>query len=165
MLSKLHVIIFFAKNLLFSFLNRMVTFSFLQPTNLVMSVLWILCKFSFMIIIRVSAQGQVLHWKLRNQDRSSAQGRSSIANSGTQAALLLGMDRCGSFQLLSAPHSLFSMWTDLKTEVTKNDSRRTMYHYATRNVTPQFPLALRNASQNGTFRRARGNWGVTLRVA
>ena len=41
-------------------------------------------------------------------------GRSSTANSGTQAAVLLGMDRCGSFPLLSAPHSLFSIWTDLK---------------------------------------------------
>ena len=41
-------------------------------------------------------------------------GRSSIAYSGTWAAVLLGMDRCGSFPLLSAPHSLFSIWTDLK---------------------------------------------------
>ena len=32
----------------------------------------------------------------------------------TQAAVLLGMDSCGSFPLLSAPHSLFSIWTDLK---------------------------------------------------
>ena len=29
-------------------------------------------------------------------------------------AVLLGMDRCGSFPLLSAPHSLFSIWPDLK---------------------------------------------------
>ena len=41
-------------------------------------------------------------------------GRYSTANSGTQAAVLLGMDRCSSFPLLSAPHSLFSIWTDLK---------------------------------------------------
>ena len=41
-------------------------------------------------------------------------GRSSTTNSGTQAAVLLGMHRCGSFPLLSAPHSLFSIWTDLK---------------------------------------------------
>ena len=27
---------------------------------------------------------------------------------------LLRMDRCGRFPLLSAPHSLFSIWTDLK---------------------------------------------------
>ena len=33
-------------------------------------------------------------------------GRSSTANVGAQAAVLLGMDRCGSFPLLSAPHSL-----------------------------------------------------------
>ena len=33
-------------------------------------------------------------------------GRSSTANSGIQAAVLLGMDRCGIFPLLSAPLSL-----------------------------------------------------------
>ena len=41
-------------------------------------------------------------------------GRSSIANSGTWVAVLLGMNRCGSFPLLSAPHSLFIIWTNLK---------------------------------------------------
>ena len=41
-------------------------------------------------------------------------GRSSTANSGTQAAVSLGMARCGSFPLLSTPHSLFSIWTDLE---------------------------------------------------
>ena len=41
-------------------------------------------------------------------------GKSSTANSGTQAAVLLGMDKSGSFPLLSAPHSLFRIWTDLK---------------------------------------------------
>ena len=40
--------------------------------------------------------------------------RCSTANSGTKVAVLLGMNRCGSFPLLSAPHSLFSIWTDLK---------------------------------------------------
>ena len=43
------------------------------------------------------AQRQILHCKLRNLGCS-----------------LLGMDRCGSFPLLSAPPSLFSIWTDLK---------------------------------------------------
>ena len=33
-------------------------------------------------------------------------GRSSTAKSGTMVAALLGMNRCGSFPLLSAPHSL-----------------------------------------------------------
>ena len=47
--------------------------------------------------------------------RSSAEGRSSTANSGTKVAVLPGMNRCGSFPLLSAPRSLFSIWTDLKT--------------------------------------------------
>ena len=41
-------------------------------------------------------------------------GRSLTANSRTKAAVLLWMNRCGSFPLLSAPHSLFSIWTDLK---------------------------------------------------
>ena len=40
-------------------------------------------------------------------------GRSSTANSGTKVTVLLGM-QCGSFPLLSASHSLLSIWTDLK---------------------------------------------------
>ena len=38
----------------------------------------------------------------------------STANSGTKVAVLLGMNRCGSFPLLSAPHSLLSNCIDLK---------------------------------------------------
>ena len=38
-------------------------------------------------------------------------GRSSTVNLGTKVA---GMNRCGSFPLLSVPHTLFSIWTDLK---------------------------------------------------
>ena len=41
-------------------------------------------------------------------------GSSSTANSGTKVAVLLEMNRCGSFLLLSSPHSLFSIWTDHK---------------------------------------------------
>ena len=58
-------------------------------------------------------------------------GRSFTAHSGIKAAVLpktglpqqtqearlqfyQGLNRCGSFPLLSAPHSLFSIWTDLK---------------------------------------------------
>ena len=61
-----------------------------------------------------SAQGQVLHCKRRNLVCSSAEGRSSTTNSGTKAAVLLGMNRCGSFPFLSAYHSLFSIWIDHK---------------------------------------------------
>ena len=43
-----------------------------------------------------------------------SKGRSSTANSGTKVALLLGINRRGSFPLLSAPHSLFRMWTHRK---------------------------------------------------
>ena len=42
-------------------------------------------------------QSQVFRCKLRNQ-----------------IASLLGINRCGSFPLLFAPHSLFSIWKDLK---------------------------------------------------
>ena len=48
-----------------------------------------------------------------------SKGRSSTANSGTTFAVLLGLNSCGSFSLLSAPHSLFSIWTDLKPGVFK----------------------------------------------
>ena len=40
-----------------------------------------------------------------------SKGRSFTANSGTKVAVLLGIIRCSSFPLLSAPHSL---WTNLK---------------------------------------------------
>ena len=40
-----------------------------------------------------SAQGQVLHCMCRNQGCSSAEGRSSTANSGTKAAVLLGTEQ------------------------------------------------------------------------
>ena len=43
-----------------------------------------------------------------------SKGRSSIANSGTKVAVLLGMNRCSSFPLFSAPHSPLSIWTNLK---------------------------------------------------
>ena len=41
-------------------------------------------------------------------------GRSSTANSGTKCCIFLGMNRCVTFPLLTALHSLFSIWTDLK---------------------------------------------------
>ena len=54
-------------------------------------------------------QGQVFHYKSRNQGYSSAQGRSSNAYSGTTVGVLLGINRCGSFPLLSESLSLFSI--------------------------------------------------------
>ena len=50
----------------------------------------------------------------QNQGSSSIEGRSSTANSGIKYAVLTVMNRCGSFPLLSAPHSFFSIWTYLK---------------------------------------------------
>ena len=46
-------------------------------------------------------------------------GRSFTANSGTKAAVLLGMNRCSSFLLLSTPHSL-----SLASEQTLKDLKR-----------------------------------------
>ena len=53
--------------------------------------------FKYFIRSECSAQWQVFHCKLRHR-----------------VAVLLGMNRCGTFPLLSAPHSLFGIWTDLK---------------------------------------------------
>ena len=63
-----------------------------------------------------SAQEPVLHCKLRYQGADLPKDRSSTANSGTKVAVLLLMNRCGSFPLLSVPHSLslFSIWIVLK---------------------------------------------------
>ena len=47
-----------------------------------------------------------------------SKGRSSTANSGTKVGILPGINGCGSFPLLSAPHSLFGIWTDRK--ISKN---------------------------------------------
>ena len=59
-----------------------------------------------------SAQGKVFHCELRHQNCNSAKVWSSTAYSVTKVAVLLGLDRCCSFPLLSAPHSLFGIWKD-----------------------------------------------------
>ena len=61
-----------------------------------------------------SAQGQVFQCKFKYQGCCSVQRKVFHRNSGIKVAILLGMNRCGSFPLLSAPHSLFSIWTDFK---------------------------------------------------
>ena len=61
-----------------------------------------------------SAQGQVFYCNTGTKIAVLSKGRSSTGNSGTKVAVLLGINRCGSFPLLSAPHSLFSIWTDLE---------------------------------------------------
>ena len=51
---------------------------------------------------------------LLSSSECSAKGRSFTANSDTKVAVLLGMNRCGSFPLLSTHHCLFNIWTVLK---------------------------------------------------
>ena len=63
---------------------------------------------------KYSAHGQVLHCKLRHQGCNCAQMQVFHCKLRTQVAVLLGMNRCGSFPLLSAPHSLFTIRTNLK---------------------------------------------------
>ena len=59
-----------------------------------------------------SAQGQVFHSKFRHQGCSSAQRQ--IFHRKTKVIVLLEMNRSGSFALLSALHSVFIIWADLK---------------------------------------------------
>ena len=61
-----------------------------------------------------SAQGQVLHCNSWMKAAVLLKSRSFTANSETMVAVLLEMDRCGSFPLHFTPHSLFSTWTHLK---------------------------------------------------
>ena len=69
---------------------------------------------NIIIIMSILAQGRSFTANSGTKAAVLLKGRSSTANSKTQAAVLLGMDRCGSFPLLSAPHFLISIWTDLK---------------------------------------------------
>ena len=62
----------------------------------------------------LSVQGRSFTANLDTKAALLPKGRSSTANSGTKVSVLLGMNRCSSFPLLSAPHSLFSIWTDLR---------------------------------------------------
>ena len=75
-----------------------------------------------LIVEECSAQGQVLHCKRRKLGCSSAKGNTSTENSGTKAAVLPGMIRCGSFPLLSA--STLS----LASEQTLKDLKRSQGH-------------------------------------
>ena len=63
----------------------------------------------FIIIIIVFCPRAGLSLKLRHKTAVLPKGRSYTANSGNKIEVLLGMNRCGSFPLLSAPHSLFSI--------------------------------------------------------
>ena len=69
---------------------------------------------SYIIVMSILPKGRSFTANSGTKVAVLLNGRSSTANSGTQAAVLLGIDRWGSFLLLSTPHSLFSIWTDLK---------------------------------------------------
>ena len=57
---------------------------------------------------------QVLHCKRKNLGCSSAEGRSPPRAQEPRLQFYYGFNKSGSFPLLSAPHSLFSIWTGLK---------------------------------------------------
>ena len=69
-----------------------------------------------------SAQGQVFHFKRRNQGSSSAQSRSSTTNSGTKVAVLLGIN--GSLASRCFPHPTLC----LASEQTLKDQKRSQVH-------------------------------------
>ena len=69
---------------------------------------------NIIIIIMCSAQGQIFHCNSGTKAAVLPKGRSSTANSETKIAALQVMNRCGSFPLLSAFHSLLSISSDLK---------------------------------------------------
>ena len=73
------------------------------------SVVWYI-----IIIIEYSAQGQVLHCKRRNL--AAVLPKAGLPPQTQERWLQFdqGLNRCGSFPLLSAPHSLFGIWLDLK---------------------------------------------------
>ena len=60
------------------------------------------------------AKGQTLHSKRMNRGCRSAEGRFSTATQEPRLQFYQELNRCGSFPLLSAPHSLFNIWTDFK---------------------------------------------------
>ena len=68
----------------------------------------------YIFIISVLPKGRSFSANTGTRAAILPKDRSSIANSGTLVAVLLGMNRCGSFPLISATHSLFSIWTNLK---------------------------------------------------
>ena len=80
--------------------------------------LTILIKFCGLIIIiiimSVLLKGRSFTASAGTKAAVLPKNRSSTANSRTKVAVLQGMNRCGRFPLLSALHSLFSIWTDFK---------------------------------------------------
>ena len=67
---------------------------------------------SFLLHHSVLPKGRSFTANSGTQTAVLPKGRYFTANSGTKVAVLLGMNRCGSFPLISAPHSLFSIWID-----------------------------------------------------
>ena len=94
-----------------TFLAKCILIIFLQYyfTDQSLYIQYIYIYIYIYISSECSAQGQVFHCKLGHQGRSSAQRQVFHHISGTKVAVLLGMNRCGSFSLLSAPHSLISI--------------------------------------------------------
>ena len=80
-------------------------------------------------------------------------GRSSTANSGTKGEVLLGINRCGSFPLLSAPHSLLST-----TEVRRVD----LANWVLR-TSPKFTTGVKYQFHQGFFNRSGPEIHITLR--
>ena len=111
-----------------------------------------------------SSQGQALHCKRRELACSSPKVMSFTSDSGTKVAVLLGMNRCASFPFISVPHSLFSIWIDLKRSenilgAPKVEVRRVdLANWALR-TSPKFTTGIKyRVCQNSPYRP----WGLVL---
>ena len=71
-------------------------------------------RFIVFLWSKYSAQVQAFHCKCRNKGCSSVQRKVFHCKLRTKFAVLLGINKCGSFPLISTRHSLFSIWTDLE---------------------------------------------------
>ena len=117
-----------------------------------------------------SAQGQDYHCKLRYQGCSSAQRQFFTGNSGNKVAVLLGMNGCSSFPLLSAPHSLLSIWTDLERsekipEGTNMEVRRVDLVNWTLRTSPKFTTGVKYQLHEGFDQIRNPEFRITFRLA
>ena len=116
----------------FSLVNLFILYSWFYGMNIIDQLQTVVDVFRVQIFYVLEGWHKfTTNWHIHHHQSVLPKGRSFTANSGTKAAVLfkgrsytanvgskdavlLGMNRCGSFPFLSAPHSLFSMWADLK---------------------------------------------------
>ena len=89
-------------------------FTYSRPTCVGIAGYYNYISSSSSSLAQYSGQGRSFTANSGAKAANLPKGRSSTANSGTKVAVIVVMNRCGCFPLLSALHSLFSIWSDLK---------------------------------------------------